>query len=150
MASGACACGGMDDPVVASADLPGFDAPQLGDTMDRTDRSTARRHRAVGRALRDGVLHELSLGSLSGGNCHADSVGDHGGRAGARPSRVRVASGYLADGSIFAAEMITLREYADSDLERLAALANNENVSRYLIYTFPHPYTRADAEWWIS
>jgi len=29
-------------------------------------------------------------------------------------------------------------------------LANNENVSRYLIYTFPHPYTRADAEWWIS
>jgi RimJ/RimL family protein N-acetyltransferase len=46
--------------------------------------------------------------------------------------------------------MITLREYADSDLERLAALANNENVSRYLIYTFPHPYTRADAEWWIS
>jgi RimJ/RimL family protein N-acetyltransferase len=37
-----------------------------------------------------------------------------------------------------------------SDLERLVRLANDENVSRYLVYTFPHPYTRADAEWWIS
>ena len=46
--------------------------------------------------------------------------------------------------------MILLREYADSDLERLAKLANNENVARYLVYTFPHPYTPADAEWWIG
>jgi len=46
--------------------------------------------------------------------------------------------------------MITLREYADSDLERLVQLANNENVSRYLVYTFPYPYTLADAEWWIG
>lgn len=46
--------------------------------------------------------------------------------------------------------MIALREYADSDLERLVQLANNENVSRYLVYTFPYPYTRNDAEWWIS
>jgi len=46
--------------------------------------------------------------------------------------------------------MILLREYADSDLERLVYLANNENVARYLVYTFPHPYTKADAEWWIS
>jgi [ribosomal protein S5]-alanine N-acetyltransferase len=45
--------------------------------------------------------------------------------------------------------MITLREYADSDLESLVRLANNENVSRYLVYTFPFPYTTADAEWWI-
>ena len=46
--------------------------------------------------------------------------------------------------------MIALREYADSDLERLVHLANNENVSRYLVYTFPYPYTTADAEWWIG
>lgn len=46
--------------------------------------------------------------------------------------------------------MIALREYADADLERLVRLANNENVSRYLVYTFPYPYTRADAEWWIG
>ena len=46
--------------------------------------------------------------------------------------------------------MITLREYADSDLERLVRFANNENVSRYLVYTFPYPYSTADAKWWIS
>lgn len=46
--------------------------------------------------------------------------------------------------------MIVLREYAESDLERLVSLANNENVSRYLVYTFPYPYTLADAEWWIG
>ncbi|MCH8010780.1 MAG: GNAT family N-acetyltransferase [Candidatus Marinimicrobia bacterium] len=27
---------------------------------------------------------------------------------------------------------------------------NNENVSRYLVYTFPYPYTKQDAEWWIE
>jgi RimJ/RimL family protein N-acetyltransferase len=46
--------------------------------------------------------------------------------------------------------MIVLREYAESDLERLVSLANNENVSRYLVYTFPYPYTKADGEWWIN
>jgi [ribosomal protein S5]-alanine N-acetyltransferase len=42
--------------------------------------------------------------------------------------------------------MIFLREYADSDLERLVNLANNENVARYLVSTFPHPYTNEDAK----
>jgi RimJ/RimL family protein N-acetyltransferase len=46
--------------------------------------------------------------------------------------------------------MIVLREYVDSDLERLVSLANNEDVARYLVYTFPHPYTQSDAEWWIG
>jgi len=46
--------------------------------------------------------------------------------------------------------MILLREYADADLDRLVNLANNQNVSRYLVHTFPFPYTREDAEWWIS
>jgi [ribosomal protein S5]-alanine N-acetyltransferase len=46
--------------------------------------------------------------------------------------------------------MISLREYAYSDVDRLLELANNENVSRYLVDTFPFPYTRQDAEWWIG
>jgi ribosomal-protein-alanine N-acetyltransferase len=46
--------------------------------------------------------------------------------------------------------MIVLREFVPSDLERLVYLANNENVARYLVYTFPHPYTTTDAEWWIG
>src|SRR5260370_10857001 len=46
--------------------------------------------------------------------------------------------------------MITLRELIPSDLDRLVSLANNEDVSRYLLYTFPYPYTKADGEWWIN
>jgi RimJ/RimL family protein N-acetyltransferase len=46
--------------------------------------------------------------------------------------------------------VIFLREYNYSDLERLVSLANNANVARYLIYTFPNPYMTADAEWWIG
>lgn len=46
--------------------------------------------------------------------------------------------------------MITLRDYESWDADRLVELANNENVSRYLIYTFPYPYTKEDAEWWIE
>jgi ribosomal-protein-alanine N-acetyltransferase len=46
-------------------------------------------------------------------------------------------------------EMIVLREYLDADLDRLVSLANNENVSRYLVDTFPYPFTKALGEWWI-
>lgn len=46
--------------------------------------------------------------------------------------------------------MIALRDYEAKDAARLVELANNENVSRYLIYTFPYPYTQEDAEWWIE
>lgn len=46
--------------------------------------------------------------------------------------------------------MIKLRDYAIADVDRFADLANNENVSRYLIYTFPYPYTTQDAAWWIA
>ena len=46
--------------------------------------------------------------------------------------------------------MITLRDYNVTDIDRLVALANNRNVSRYLVYTFPYPYTRSDAKWWIE
>ena len=46
--------------------------------------------------------------------------------------------------------MITLRDYEPSDAARLVLLANNKNVSRYLVDTFPYPYTQQDAEWWIT
>lgn len=46
--------------------------------------------------------------------------------------------------------LITLREYAPNDANRLVELANNANVSRYLAYTFPFPYTKHDAEQWIA
>ena len=46
--------------------------------------------------------------------------------------------------------MITLRDYEPSDAARLVFLANNKNVSRYLVDTFPYPYTQQDAEWWIA
>jgi len=46
--------------------------------------------------------------------------------------------------------MVKLREYNMSDSTRLVLLAHNINVSRYLIYTFPYPYTSEDADWWIS
>ena len=46
--------------------------------------------------------------------------------------------------------MITLRDYASSDVDYVVELANNEKVSRYLVFTFPYPYSRKDAEWWIE
>ncbi len=46
--------------------------------------------------------------------------------------------------------MITLRNYQKSDATRLVLLANNKNVSKYLVYTFPYPYTQKDADWWIE
>ena len=46
--------------------------------------------------------------------------------------------------------MIRLRPYSIADIPHLATLANNKNVSRYLVYTFPYPYTEQDATWWVS
>jgi len=46
--------------------------------------------------------------------------------------------------------MISLRGYTLEDLERLVALASNKNVSRYLVDTFPYPYTEEDGRYWID
>ncbi|MEM7358947.1 MAG: GNAT family protein [Pseudomonadota bacterium] len=46
--------------------------------------------------------------------------------------------------------MINLRAFNIGDVSRLVELANNKNVSRYLTGTFPFPYSREDAEWWIN
>jgi ribosomal-protein-alanine N-acetyltransferase len=47
-------------------------------------------------------------------------------------------------------QAVSLRELLPSDRDRLVNLANDENVSRYLVYTFPYPYTDTDAAWWID
>lgn len=46
--------------------------------------------------------------------------------------------------------MLILRDYYEDDADRLVELANNEKVSRYLIDTFPFPYSLQDARWWIE
>ena len=46
--------------------------------------------------------------------------------------------------------MVVLRKYAAEDVERIASLADNPNVSRYLTNKFPSPYTHEDATWWVN
>ena len=43
-----------------------------------------------------------------------------------------------------------IRSFHPDDAEALARYANNRNVSRNLREAFPYPYTRSDAENWIS
>lgn len=43
-----------------------------------------------------------------------------------------------------------LRPWRADDLDSLVAHANNAAIARNLRDAFPHPYTRADAEFWIS
>jgi RimJ/RimL family protein N-acetyltransferase len=44
---------------------------------------------------------------------------------------------------------VYLRDWAESDCDSLVRHANNRLVWRNLLDTFPHPYTRADAEQWV-
>ena len=43
-----------------------------------------------------------------------------------------------------------IREWRPGDEESLVRHAHNPNVSRNMRDRFPHPYTRADADWWIA
>ena len=43
-----------------------------------------------------------------------------------------------------------LRPWREGDQEALVLHANNRKVWRNLTHTFPHPYTLADAEHWLS
>jgi RimJ/RimL family protein N-acetyltransferase len=44
----------------------------------------------------------------------------------------------------------TLRRWFGSDAEPLVPLANDPYIARYLGRVFPQPYTRADAERWLT
>lgn len=43
-----------------------------------------------------------------------------------------------------------IRSYRGEDVEAIAPLANNSNVSRYMSERFPYPYTLSDARDWVS
>jgi ribosomal-protein-alanine N-acetyltransferase len=43
-----------------------------------------------------------------------------------------------------------LRAWHPSDVDALAALANDRRIARNLTHLFPHPYTRDDAVAWIT
>jgi ribosomal-protein-alanine N-acetyltransferase len=43
-----------------------------------------------------------------------------------------------------------IREWRRGDEEALVRHANNPNVARNMRDRFPHPYTSADAQWWIA
>ena len=43
-----------------------------------------------------------------------------------------------------------VREWRRGDEDALVRHANNPNVARNMRDRFPHPYTSADAQWWIA
>ncbi|KAI8825988.1 acetyltransferase [Fimicolochytrium jonesii] len=45
---------------------------------------------------------------------------------------------------------ITIRHFQPGDEPRLLQIANNPNIARNLTTMFPHPYTLADAEFWVA
>ena len=45
---------------------------------------------------------------------------------------------------------VELTKWNETDIDELAALANNKNISATLRDRFPNPYTREDAKWWID
>jgi RimJ/RimL family protein N-acetyltransferase len=57
-----------------------------------------------------------------------------------------------ADGHAFAAARSTcrIRPYRTSDVPALQETADDILVIRYMYAGFPHPYTIADAEWWVQ
>ncbi|MDB5225950.1 MAG: acetyltransferase [Bacteroidota bacterium] len=51
---------------------------------------------------------------------------------------------------IIISESLKLRPWCEEDKQELQRIANNSNVTKYLRERFPHPYTKNDAERWVS
>ena len=51
---------------------------------------------------------------------------------------------------IIEGERCTLCSWAERHIEALSAIANNRNVWINVRDMFPHPYTKADAQWWVN
>eukprot|EP00929_Paragymnodinium_shiwhaense_P019077 TRINITY_DN13124_c0_g1_i1.p1 TRINITY_DN13124_c0_g1~~TRINITY_DN13124_c0_g1_i1.p1 ORF type:complete len:265 (+),score=29.13 TRINITY_DN13124_c0_g1_i1:79-873(+) len=51
-----------------------------------------------------------------------------------------------------ASEVVHIRTsgYRESDVASLCKAANNKNIARWLRGVFPHPYTEADARFWVN
>jgi len=45
---------------------------------------------------------------------------------------------------------VNVRKWDEADLDSLVKYANNWNIARWLTNGFPHPYTRADGEAYLS
>ena len=45
---------------------------------------------------------------------------------------------------------ISLRDYEETDIDRLVSLANNKRVTQYMVDSFVYPYTSDDAMLWIT
>lgn len=43
-----------------------------------------------------------------------------------------------------------LRKFEDTDVDSIAKYANNQNIAKWLTNEFPHPYSKADAEFFID
>jgi ribosomal-protein-alanine N-acetyltransferase len=46
--------------------------------------------------------------------------------------------------------MIELRGFVERDIEAIVEQLNNYSVSKFLSSKIPFPYTRSDAEWWVT
>ena len=44
----------------------------------------------------------------------------------------------------------TMRAWRESDVAQLACIADDERIAAWMSDTWPHPYTEADAHWWVS
>jgi [ribosomal protein S5]-alanine N-acetyltransferase len=44
----------------------------------------------------------------------------------------------------------TMRAWRVDDAQRLALIANDERIAQWMSDTWPHPYTQADALWWVT
>jgi RimJ/RimL family protein N-acetyltransferase len=49
-----------------------------------------------------------------------------------------------------AGRVCRLRPYRNGDAAAVCAVANDYRVARWMTRAFPHPYTLADADWWIA
>jgi len=47
-------------------------------------------------------------------------------------------------------DRLLLRNYEKKDAARIAEIANNINIARNMVDTFPHPYSLKDAEFWVG
>ena len=56
----------------------------------------------------------------------------------------------MSDPEILRGEGFTLRPFRSDDVDGLLAVADDARVTRWMSSRFPHPYTRADAEFWIA
>lgn len=45
---------------------------------------------------------------------------------------------------------LSYRDFRTDDEDALLALANNANVSRYMVFSFPYPYLREHAHHWVN